>query len=413
MRLILEKGATSQLRNVLRDYQAKRVFVLADKNTERVAGEKVYAILDEMHIPYKKCVFQEDRLAPNETAVGRAMMAYDTSSDLVLTIGSGVLNDVGKIVANVAQKPYVILATAPSMDGYASSTSSMEVEGLKTSLPSKCADVIIGDIDILKNAPMETLQSGLGDMLAKYISIAEWRIAHEILGEYYCEEIAKQVRDALRKCIDSVDLLLKRDEDAVKAVFEGLVFCGQAMALAGGSRPASGVEHYFSHIWDMRGLEFSLPTNLHGIQCAVATYVVAGLYEKVLTLVPNPQKAYNYVEKFSYTQWAKDLQSFLGNGANAMIALEAKEEKYSVEKHKIRFNRIVEKWEQICAIIREEIPMQQEIGRILQTIGLPNSVQEIGIACDLQTTLNATKDIRDKYVLSRLLWDLGELENFI
>ena len=141
--------------------------------------------------------------------------------------------------------------------------------------------------------------------------------------------------------------------------------------------------------------------------------MVAGLYEKVLTLVLNPQKAYNYVEKFSYTQWAKDLQSFLGNGANAMIALEAKEEKYSVKKHKIRFNRIVEKWEQICAIIREEIPTQQEIGRILQTIGLPNSVQEIGIACDLQTTLNATKDIRDKYVLSRLLWDLGELENFI
>ncbi len=409
-RVIAEKGAIARLKTLLCEYSAKKVFLIADKNTEKVAGRQVYAILDELRIFYKKCVFDKDRLAPDEIAVGRAIMSYDTSSDLVLAIGSGVINDIGKIVSNVARKPYFIVATAPSMDGYASSTSSMELKGVKVSLPSKCADVIIGDIDILKNAPIKMLQAGLGDMLAKYVSIAEWRIAHEIVGEYYCEQIAEQVRASLRKCIENAESLLKRDENAVKAVFEGLVFCGQAMAYAGCSRPASGVEHYFSHIWDMRGLAFSLPIDLHGIQCAVATSIAAGLYEKLLKITPNRQKALAYAKAFDYKAWSKELKDFLGTGADAMIALEEKEQKYSGEKHAARLEIIIKKWSRICRIVQAEIPPREVIDDILKKINAPRTMQEIGITCDLSLTLKATKDIRDKYVLSRLLWDIGELE---
>ena len=46
----------------------------------------------------------------------------------------------------------------------------------------------------------------------------------------------------------------------------------------------------------------------------------------------------------------------------------------------------------------------------LDKIDAPKTAQEIGIDCDLSITLKATKDIRDKYVLSRLLWDLGMIE---
>ena len=84
------------------------------------------------------------------------------------------------------------------MDGYASATSSMTRDGLKVSINTKAADVIIGDTDILKNAPLKMLRAGLGDMIAKYVSICEWRIASVITGEYYCEEVAQLIRDALR-----------------------------------------------------------------------------------------------------------------------------------------------------------------------------------------------------------------------
>ena len=164
------------------------------------------------------------------------------------------------------------------MDGYASATSSMTRSGLKISLPSRGADVILGDSDILCQAPMKLLRSGLGDMLAKYISICEWRVAHLLLGEYYCEEIADLVRSAVNQCVAHAEGLLNRDKDAVMAVFDGLIIGGVAMNYAGLSRPASGVEHYISHVLDMRAVEFGEKAELHGLQCAAGTYIAAKAY---------------------------------------------------------------------------------------------------------------------------------------
>ena len=408
--ICVEKGAIAKLCEYIAEFQCKKPFLLADKNTFEAAGKTVCATLDKAGIAYKKYVFPTGEIEPDEKTVGSAIMHFDSTCDLVIAIGSGVINDTGKILANAAKLPYFIVGTAPSMDGYASATSSMTVDGLKVSLPSKCADIIIGDIDVLKNAPMRMLQAGLGDMLAKYISIAEWRIAKEITGEYYCERVAELIRTALKRCVDNAEGLLKRDEEAVKAVFEGLVIGGVAMAFAGVSRPASGVEHYFSHVWDMRGVEFGAKVDLHGIQCAVATNIATGLYEKVLKITPDKEKALAYATSFKYEAWAKELKGFLGTGADAMIALEEKEQKYSVEKHEKRLEVIIEKWNKIQKIIQEEIPTQKQIESILDKIGAPKTAQEIGIDCDLSMTLKATKDIRDKYVLSRLLWDLGLIE---
>ena len=61
---------------------------------------------------------------------------------------------------------------------------------------------------------------------------------------------------------------ISKQYERTQAVFDGLVIGGIAMAYAGVSHPASGVEHYFSHVWDMRGLEFGTKVDLHGIQCA-------------------------------------------------------------------------------------------------------------------------------------------------
>lgn len=410
--ICVEKGAIGKLPAFIQEFQAKKPFIIADKNTFEAAGEKVCAVLDNAGISYAKYVFPTGDIEPDEKAVGSAIMHFNHSCDLVVAVGSGVINDIGKILANTAKLPYFIVGTAPSMDGYASASSSMSMDGLKVSLASKCADVIIGDIDVLKNAPMKMLQAGLGDMLAKYVSIAEWRIAHEITGEYYCERVADLIRKALKSCVDNAEGLLKRDEEAVKAVFEGLVIGGVAMAFAGVSRPASGVEHYFSHVWDMRGLEFGSQVDLHGIQCAVATNIASELYEKVLTIVPDKQKALAYAKAFVYQDWAKELKAFLGTGADAMIALETKEQKYNVEKHAKRLETILKKWDKLLEIIREEIPSSVEIEAILDAIGAPKTAKEIGIDCDLTTTLKATKDIRDKYVLSRLLWDLGIIEEY-
>ena len=412
--VITESGAVGKLPEVVRRYGGSRVFVLADKNTYKAAGEAVCAVLTDASIPYSAYIFQNDSLEPDEAAVGAAVMHYDAACDIICAVGSGVINDIGKILSKITEKPYIVVATAPSMDGYASETSSMAVDGLKVSLPTRCADVIIGDLDVLSQAPLRLLRAGLGDMLAKYISIAEWRIAHCITGEYYCEEVAKLIRKAVSACVENAAGLLKREPLAVKAVFEGLILGGVCMAYAGVSRPASGVEHYFSHVFDMRGLAIGIPVELHGIQCALGTLLAARFYDVLRTETPDREKALAFVSGFDYKKHAENLRAFLGKGAEAMIQLEEKEQKYSKAAHEKRLEIILQAWDEILEIINEEIPRADAIEKILATIGAPRSLEEIGLSADIiPDTFCASRDIRDKYVLSRLAWDLGLTEELL
>ncbi len=406
--VIIGKGVVAQIPDYVKKYGGTKVFVLSDVNTYTAAGEKVSNILQKSGIAFSAYTFPQENLEPDEASVGSAVMHYDTSCDLIVAVGSGVVNDIGKILSNMTGRPYMIVGTAPSMDGYASASSSMTRGGLKISLPSRSADVIIGDTDILCQAPLHMMKAGLGDMLAKYVSICEWRISHLITDEYYCAEVAQLIRSALKRCADNAEGLLQRNEQAVQAVFEGLVIGGVAMNYAGLSRPASGVEHYISHVLDMRGVEFGTPVDLHGIQCAIGTLIAARMYEKLKIITPDKAKALAHATAFDYADHQKKLRQLLGKGAESMIALEAKEGKYDKSSHAARLEVILNNWESILQIIDEEIPSMQTLLALMDTIAAPKTLGEIGIDENLLPDIfRATKDIRDKYVLSRLAWDLG------
>jgi glycerol-1-phosphate dehydrogenase [NAD(P)+] len=183
------------------------------------------------------------------------------------------------------------------------------------------------------------------------------------------------------------------------------------MNYAGLSRPASGVEHYISHILDMRGVEFGTPVELHGIQCAVGTLVAIRLYEKLKNTKPNCEKAMAYVAKFEAEDWHQKLKTLLGKGADSMIALEAKEKKYDKEAHTSRLDFILQNWDKILQIIEEELPDSAQLEQILDSINAPKTLDALGTPSELLPLIfAATKDIRDKYVLSRLAWDLGILD---
>lgn len=413
-RVISGKGVLPQVADVAADFGVNKAFVLSDPNTYAAAGRQVCTILEQAGIPYVSFVLPESKPEPDERSVGSVFLHWDGTCDLIIAVGSGVINDIGKIVSNVTGKPYVIVATAPSMDGYASATSSMERCGLKVSVPSRAPDVIIGDAEILCKAPLKLMRSGLGDMLAKYISICEWRIAALLLDEYYCEDIAQLIRDALKRCVDNAEGLMHRAEKAVMAVFDGLVLGGIAMNYAGVSRPASGGEHYISHIVDMRGAALHTPVELHGLQCAIGTLICARVYEKLKACTPNREKALRYVSAFDRDAHNTMLRALLGAGAETMIAQEDKEGKYNKGAHPARLDKIIAHWEDILAIIDDEIPAASVIENLLDTIGAPKTLSEIGTDNKLLPNIfAASKDIRDKYVLARLCWDLGIPEEVV
>ncbi len=409
-RLVVESGAIAKLPQLLREFGITKPFLLSGKQTFAAAGDRVLQVLEHAGIPYSRYVFPESPVLPTEHSVGSAVMHFDDSCDAVIGIGSGVINDIGKILARISGRAYFIVATAPSMDGYASATSSMERDGLKVSLDSTYALAIIGDLDVLCQAPLHMIHAGIGDMLAKYVSLCEWQIASLLLGEYYCPAIAQLVKVGLQRCIDAVPALARRDPAAVKAVMDGMVITGIAMNYAGLSRPASGMEHYFSHIWDMRGLAFDTQTDLHGIQCGIATLYCLKIYDYIRTIVPNRQKALDAAAGFSIEKWNQQLRTFIGPGADAMIRSEQKDGKYDPAKHALRLEAILANWQQILTIVNA-MPRYADLSAFMQNAGIPVSASEFGVTGeDVRTSFTMTKDIRDKYIGSRLLWDLGLLD---
>lgn len=410
--ILVGKGVLQKLPEIVAKTGVKTVFALSDENTYEVAGKQVENLLKGANISVYSYILNAN-VKPNEQAVGSAIMHYNHSAEMVVAVGSGVVNDIGKILSKTAKVPYVIVGTAPSMDGYASATSSMDRDGLKISLPSKSADIIIGDTDILKTAPDKMLKAGLGDMLAKYVSICEWRISNEINGEYYCPKIAELVRRALRECVQNASGLLKREDKAIESVFKGLILCGEAMSLAGLSRPASGVEHYISHVLDMRGLELNTKTDLHGIQCAIGTLIAVKIYEQIKDYTINENKAIKHAKNFNLSKWNATLLDFLGKGANAMIEQEKVDKKYDIKKHSARLKVIEKKWDKIKQIISEELPPLAELEKLFDSIELPKTLDGLGCENLLPKIFASTKDIRDKYVLSTLCWDLGIIDEIV
>lgn len=409
--IALGDGVIERLPAVLKEIGFQKPFLVMDPNTRIAAGNRVRSLLDAAGFPYESCCFPQPFVEPDELSVGRAIMAYDASCDSILAVGSGTINDICKILSKTLRIPQAVVATAPSMDGYASNSSSMIVRGVKTTIYSVCPTAIIADTGILREAPMRMIQAGLGDMLAKYVSICEWRVSHLITGEYYCGAVAGMMRSAVSRCAAQAGKLARREDAAVRAVTEGLILSGIAMSFAEVSRPASGLEHYFSHIWQMRAIESRKPAGMHGIEVGVGTLLACKLYGWLPETEPDKKRALDAAAAFDEMAWASEIRRIFGGAADEVIRLEKECGKHDARKHAARLERILNQWNGIRQIIKDELPPYDELTRVLLAAGGPTRPAEIGISPEeVRDSLIVSMEIRDKYIGSSLFRDLGILE---
>ena len=411
--LKIGRGAVESVPEMLAAMGKKRPFVVCDQNTYEVAGRRVCEILDRAGVEHGLYVIPGKRISPAEWEVGSALMHYDPRCDMLLGVGSGVVNDTCKVLAHAIGVPSAIVGTAPSMDGYASNSSSMEVNHVKVSLYNHAPVGILLDSEILAQAPMRMLWAGLGDMVAKYIAVCEWRISHIVTGEFYCESIAQMMRSALKKIVDASDGIAKRDPDAIQSIAEGLVVAGMAMAYAEISRPASGLEHYFSHMWEMMALERGVPYDLHGIQVGVGTVLSMKLYRKIREIKPDRAKAEAHMKAFSRADWEAQVRRIFGKTADEIIAIEDKTHKNDPARHAKRLDNLVNHWDEILKIIDEELPDYDALYQTMAKTGMPMRPSEINVPMDdVVNAFIGARDIRDKYLSCSFLWDLGLTDEF-
>ncbi|MBP0963110.1 MAG: sn-glycerol-1-phosphate dehydrogenase, partial [Oscillospiraceae bacterium] len=279
--IAIGKGVLPQILPMAAPFKGKKIFMLSDDNTFAVAGERTLALLQQEGHTVKSFVFHTDgeMLIPNEKALGRLFMELEPETALIVAVGSGSLNDMGKYMSARTGIPYIIVCTAPSMDGYASDGAPMICDGFKISFVATLAYGIVGDTDIMKDAPMRMIQAGFGDVLGKATALAEWKMSRDLTGEYYCHTIAQLVEKALQKAIDNAAGLAVRDEQAIRYLIEALTLTGVAMGLTGVSRPASGAEHMLSHYWEMYYIAHNRFPEFHGIKVGIATPIICQVFD--------------------------------------------------------------------------------------------------------------------------------------
>lgn len=382
-----------------------------DNNTKIAAGDHLCEILTANHIPYQICVLNGDMIEPDEHYVGSVVMAYKNCCDGIIAVGSGVINDICKVVSNVGNCPQITVPTAPSMDGYASTCAAMLINGLKTSIYLPSPNAVVADVNILCNAPMRMIQAGLGDMITKFVSLPEWELANIVHDEYWCKQTSDLAKRSAEMCFDVASLLAQRDPRAIATLIEGLIISGICMCLVNVSGPASGGEHYVSHIWDMNNIAKGHKLELHGIQTGIGTLNMMYVYQKLRHVKLDQEKAKRFAHQFDRNKWESDMRHAFGKGADKAIQNEAFAGKHDIQKHELQLARIQQNWDDVQRIINS-IPNADVAEKMWTDIGAPFSHRQIGRSDqELLEAFTYSPEIRDRYVGARLLWDIGLLED--
>lgn len=274
--VVIESGAVRRVGEILKKNNfTKKLLLVADKNTLK-ASEGIVESLEGFDIEYK--IYDNIRVA--EMKHVEELEALISGREIsVLSVGTGSVNDPCRLACARQNKLLCIFGTAPSMDGFASYSSPIVANGFKASYDAKSPEVIIADTKILAKAPAYLKSAGFGDMIAKFIGICDWEIAHVLIGEYYCPRISEYVRKTVTELLEMADTVTVENEETAGKIFEQLLKTGIFMSFTKNSRPASGSEHIIAHLLECLELPKGIIPNYHGEDVGVCTLTMLKYYK--------------------------------------------------------------------------------------------------------------------------------------
>ncbi len=392
-RVVIRHGALSELPAMTKEY--RHILLVCDENTRQACGDRVDELLGDK-IDSRLTYSGDGFVIPNEEAVAKLEACLSEKTDLIIGVGSGVINDLCKYVSFSHTLPYYIVATAPSMDGYASKGAAMLFNGMKITMNAAVPRAIIADTAVLRDAPIEMLRAGYGDIIGKYSCLNDWRLSHIVNGEPLCDYIYSLTYDTVKHVAGIGEDIVLRDEKSIAALMRALVIVGIAMAYMGNSRPASGSEHHLSHYFEVTGLLRGEPYFCHGIDVAYSTYVTARLRQKLQNIDSPEAKA------FDADEWENDIRRVYGAEDNTATAdgIIALQEKLGwIYENKLPIYR--EKWSEIREILAYS-PTPEQVLEMLGSVGLNvNEFEKMYGEKKIIDGVRYAKDLKDRYTV---LW---------
>ena len=251
--ILVEAGALQKLPSILSGEaygKFRNPVVICDENTYRAAGRDVLKLL-----PQASCVCLNPLgLHADECGVSAVEDQLPPDTDLLLSVGAGTIHDITRYCAKEKNIPFVSVPTAASVDGFVSTVAAMTWHGFKKTTPAVSPICVVADSSVFSKAPYRLTASGISDLLGKFTALADWRIAHIVTGEYFCERVYELELEAVHEVCSVLQDIRDGGITACEKLMYALLLSGIAMQMVGNSRPASGAEHHLSHLWEMEAV---------------------------------------------------------------------------------------------------------------------------------------------------------------
>ena len=357
--------------------------VIYDTNT--------YNLPSITHVPAdQEIVLEAKGLHSEKGLIENMMTMLERTPDYIVVVGGGTLMDFGRYSAWKLGIPFVAIPTIVSSDGFTADICSIIIDGQKKSIPMQAADAVICDMDVVSGAPMFLSIAGVQDIMAKYVSIADWKIAHLVSGEYFCPMVCDMAQEALDIMVRCANELAEGKEPDFEAMAYTQMLSGLTMQILSNSRAASGAEHLVAHLVEMKPRGFENAHGMHGECVGIGTIMCASAYHKLAERETIEVKPFEPVDE----QWVRDVFGELADGI-------LKENENDVLKTFAPEN-IKEKWPQIREIIAT-IPKAEELIELYTKIGAKHSLEELGIDESVREEfLDISSAIRNRLTLARM-----------
>lgn len=395
-----------------------RAVVVADPNTWRVAGEEVHRTLaetgiqqDEPHIFTDPSLYAEWRFVEELDGV------LARTDAVPVAVGSGVINDLTKLAAHHNGRRYMTVGTAASMDGYTAYGASITKDGNKQTFDCPAPLGMLFDPSIAAAAPAELSASGYADLIAKIPAGADWMLADAVGADPIDPFAFALVQDDLQEALSDPAGVHAGDVGKTGQLAEGLLLSGFAMQAVQSSRPASGAEHQFSHLWDMEHLRCNGASVSHGFKVGIGTLASTAFFEMLLEA---PVETLD-IDRCAgaWKSWAEteaDIRTLFGSDAELVArALKETRDKYvGREGLHEELLRLQKAWPELKERIRRQIIPFGEVQRRLRLVGAPYEPEQIGVSrARFREAFRRIPYMRSRYSVVDVAFRCGWMETWL
>ena len=364
---------------------------LAGKRRAVVYDTMVYQLTEGKHVKADQEIVLEAKGLHAEDTLIEEMMKQLDNPEVIVAFGAGTIMDFGRYPAYKLGIPFVAIPTLASSDGFTANICSAILNGQKKSTPMCAPILVVADRDIIKGAPARLVASGINDILAKYISLTDWRIAHLVAGEYFCPMVAELAEHALKLMREAADKYAATGVADHEAMTMAQMESGLTMQLLNHSRAASGAEHLMAHLVELHPPRFENAEGIHGECVGVGTFECIKVYHELAKKTPKAKPFQPLTEDWVREKFGERLMpGIMKENENDVLAT-------------FPSQNIVDHWDEIRELIAQ-IPPVEEMEKLYSDCHCKYRPEDIGIDPSLaDEMLEISAAIRNRLTLIRML----------